>query len=195
MYLSATDLIEEAKNRILSCDERRSAIAHYLVTDGSISNGQLATQFGVSESMIRKDKAAIRDTMAEELRSADPGRAVADAFMVFHRQLRDLELSKKKASPGSREYLGHCKALMDIQMQILKAQQDLGFLPKNIGSLSVSKFEYSAILMPDGTISARPIEEFSPDIRERILTERRKSELTGTVLDIEPVVIELEDTE
>jgi hypothetical protein len=162
-------LYEDAKAGIkLEVDDRRRVIRYMMVVSPENSNTDLATVFQVSESMIRKDKAAIRQEIADDLRTEDVGLVIADIEFNFRRQLRGLEASKAKCILGSTEYRLHCQAILDIELRKTKMFQDLGYLPKNLGNLTTESYEYAAVLIKDGSVESRPMNLFDANTQKAI---------------------------
>jgi hypothetical protein len=85
--------------------------------------------------------------MASELRDDDVGLVVADIVFTFKRQLRDLEKSKAACRPGTTEYRKHCESLFNLERECKKLLQDLGWLPKNLGNMTMTEYHYAAIVL------------------------------------------------
>jgi len=153
---TAQRLLEDARDnrKKLTTDERRHLVAYLEATSPSdYTNQELAEMCQVTERTIRLDKQALRKKMSEELKEDDVGLIVADIIMNYRRQLRDIEASKAKCSPGSHAYLQHCVAAFNLQRDLTKICQDLGWYPKNLGNLVTEKYIYQAIVTKDGTIA------------------------------------------
>lgn len=162
-------LLEDAKAGIkLEVDDRRRVIRYLMVVNPENTNIDLASTFQVSESMIRKDKATIRQEIADDLRKDDVGLVIADIEFNFRRQLRGLEASKAKCHLGSTEYRLHCQAILDIELRKTKMFQDLGYLPKNLGNLTTESYEYAAVLIKDGSVESRPMNLFDATTQKAI---------------------------
>jgi hypothetical protein len=54
---------------------------------------------------------------------------------------------------GSHAYLQHCVAAFNLQRDLTKICQDLGWYPKNLGNLVTEKYVYQAIVTKDGSIT------------------------------------------
>ncbi len=79
---------------------------------------------------------------------------IADIALAYERQLRDIEKSKSKAKPGSAVFLKHRTDAMELQLKCVKALQDLGYYPKNLGNMTVQKFDFKATVNPmDGSVT------------------------------------------
>lgn len=164
----------------LNSEDRRRCIAYLSTTKPDMSNVDMAQLFKVHESLIRKDKKVIRKKLAKEVNEEDVSLVIVDISQNFIRQLRDLEASKAKCKLGSRDYVSHCTSLFDLELKKVRALQDLGFLPKNLGTIATEKFEYLAIITKGDQIESKSIEHFDEDIQNKA----RKS-IAGEVIDIE----------
>jgi hypothetical protein len=141
----ADKLVAKAKQGVkLNHVERRHCVAYLMATEPDQSNVALGVLFQVSEKMIRNDKLCVREERAQLIKEDDIALVIADIALNFDRQIRDIEKSKQKAGPGSRTYLEHCKSIFKMELEKVTALQGLGFYPKNLGTLTTNKFEYSA---------------------------------------------------
>jgi hypothetical protein len=174
MTPKAETLIQRAENgERLSASERRHAVGFMMATKSEVPPTALADLFKVSRRQIFFDMKKIREEKAQEIKKDDIGLVIADIALSFENQVRDIEASKKRATPGSSVYLEHCKAIFNLQTQKVKALQELGFYPKNLGNMTVEKFEYKAIVSKDGSVDTRPVnlilpgdEKDEPDVKE-----------------------------
>lgn len=159
MLPHAEKIIERAKSgERIPANERRHAVAYIMGTDATQSNIELGKLFGVSEGQIRQDKKNIREDRAKLIREEDVALVIADIMINFERQVNDIEKSKGKSALGSKTYLEHCKAIFQLDMQRIIALQNLGYYPKNLGSMTVEKFEFKATVGKDGGVITRPVE-------------------------------------
>lgn len=159
MLAHAEKIIERAqKGEKIASNERRHAVAYLMTTDLSQSNQELGKLFGVTEGQIRHDKKTIREDRAKLIREEDIALVIADIMINFDRQVRDIERSKRDCTPGSRNFLEHCKAIFNLEMQRITALQNLGYYPKNLGNMTVSRFEYEATVAKDGGVVTRPVQ-------------------------------------
>lgn len=178
-------LLEDARNGTkLDVDDRRRVIRYLMIVNPENSNVDLSNLFQISEAMIRKDKAAIRQEIADDLRKDDVGLVIADIEFNFIRQLKGLENSKAACKLGSTEYRLHCIAILDIELKKTKMFQDLGYLPKNLGNLTTENYEYAAVLIKDGSVESRPMNLFDADTQQQIKDRNKPKALP------QPVVIE-----
>jgi hypothetical protein len=151
-------LVERARSgEQLTSKERRVALAFLIATQPELTNTAIADVFRVSEKLVRMDKKYIRGERAKLIQEDDVGLVIADVTLSFENQVADIEASKKECAKGSRDYLEHCKAIFNFQLAKIKALQDLGYLPKNLGSMTIDKFEYKAIVTKDGSVNTRPV--------------------------------------
>lgn len=159
MILHVEKLLERAQSgEKLSSRERRHCIAHLMVHAPDETNISLAKIFCVSESLIRRDKQLVRQEKAAMIKKDDVGLVLADIAFTFECQIKDLEIAKKKANPGSRTYLDYCKAIFDLQIKKVEALQKLGFYPLNLGNLTVQQFSFQAFVSKDQSVDTRAIE-------------------------------------
>lgn len=180
------------EQRKLTTDERRRVVAWITTTQPEVTNIDMGEWFGVGESTIRKDRLAIRQAMAKEVKEDDIGLVVADILWDFKRQIADLELSKGKTSLGGKERRMHIEAIMDMRLKTVKALQDLGYLPKMLGNMTVEKFDYAAVVQSDGSVETRPLDLFDKDTQRRVLTGKNTAALPEKSAQSEPEVIEAE---
>jgi hypothetical protein len=156
MIPHAEKLIEKAqKGEKLNTAERRHCVA-FMMTTQRETNANMGSLFKVSERQIRLDKEHIRKERAKEITEEDISLVISDIAMVFETQIRDIEASKRRCKRGSRSYLEHCKTIFKAQLDKVKALQDLGYYPKNLGQMTVQKYEYAAIVSKDGSVETRP---------------------------------------
>lgn len=143
------------------------------VQPGEYTNCELAQWFGVTERTIRVDHRKFREEMADAVREDDVALVVGDITFAFKRLVRDVEGSKAKCRRGTSVYLDHCKTAFDMELKKLKALQDLGFLPKNLGNMTKEEFLYAAVVMPQtGAASSRPVSTFDAATQQRLAQER-----------------------
>jgi hypothetical protein len=186
----AEKLISRAeKGERLKTQERRHCVAFIMATQADTTNVAMGELFKVSERQIRLDKVYVREERAKLIKEEDVGLVVADIAILLDRQVRDMETSKRACDKGNRTYLEHCKAIVDVQLRGVKALQDLGYYPKNLGNMTIDKFEYSAMVTEDVTRTARPV-DMSFDVIEGEFEELRAlppGEQSDTERTAEPV--------
>lgn len=165
-------MIAQSGERKLTSAERR-LVVHYLQrTAPAVTNVEMATWFKCDEKLIRNDLQAIRTAKAKFLKeelARDMSLVIADIQSDFEQQVSDIEKDKEKARPGSRAYLDHCKAIFDMRLQMISAYQGMGYLPKNLGSMTQNKFEYKAIVHKDGSLNTRSVTQFDEVEKAKII--------------------------
>ncbi len=148
-------ILQAQQGEKLSSKDRRHCISYLLATSPESTNVAMANLFQVSEGQIRHDRKTIREERAKLIKEDDIGLVIADIALNFDRQVRDIEKSKRDAKTGSMSYLQHCKAIFQLELEKVKVLQDLGYYPKNLGNMTVDKFEYKAIVSKDGNVDTR----------------------------------------
>ncbi len=146
----ADTLIKKAREgEKLNHVDRRFCVAYLMATAPDESNVSLAALFAVSEKMIRNDKLFIREEKAKFIKEDDIALVIADVALNFDRQIRDLEAGKRvcgvqKNGKGTRTYLEFCKSIFKLELDKVDALQNLGYYPRNLGTLTKQTFEYKA---------------------------------------------------
>jgi hypothetical protein len=159
----ADTLIGQARRgEKLTASQRRHCVSYMMATEyADISPVQMAELFQVSDRTIREDKIHIRQQAAEHIKEEDIGLVIADIRMTLEHQIRDIERSKRKCPLGSRTYLEHCSKIATLQMAAVKALQDLGYYPRNLGTMTTKKYEYKAYVDEGtGAVDTRSVAEF-----------------------------------
>jgi hypothetical protein len=147
----------------VSAQDRRHALVYLKATQPQLSIDELSQMFHVSSRMISEDRVIIREEKAKVLKdelSKDLGLVIADIAMDFEKQVSDLEKSKGKAKLGSKPYIDHCNSIFNLRMKMIECYQNIGYLPKNLGAMTVEKFEYRATVSLDGSVNTRQVEQF-----------------------------------
>lgn len=177
MTPTAEKLLEAAKNgdKIGTAD-RRHVVAYMMATQPHVTNVELAEVFGVTERTIRADKLKVREERSKRIKEEDVGLVIADILIDFDRNIADIEKSKKAAKAGSGTYLAHCVSAMDMRLKTAKALQDLGYLPKNLGNMTVTKFNYQSVVLKDGHVETRRVESFE-DVQDAEVEDIAPKEL------------------
>lgn len=159
-------LLEESSKRKLTTKERRQCVVFIKSTAPETTNTDMASQFGVTERTIRQDLQAFRREKAQFIKEDDVGLVIADIALDYEKQIKDIERSKAKAKLGSAVYLKHCTDVLDLRLKCVKALQDLGYYPKNLGQMTVQKFDFKAIVNPkDGSVTVQKREALVEDNR------------------------------
>lgn len=160
MLETVEELLELAKSgKRLETKERRHCIRYVLGTQPDITQAELSRIFHVTEGAIRKDIQKIREDRANRLTSDDIKLVIADIVMSFERQVRDIERSKSKCEKGSMTYLKHCQTIFDLEQKKVAILQELGFYPKNLGTMSVNKYEFKAMVTQGGAIKSGNVKD------------------------------------
>jgi hypothetical protein len=156
----ADKLLERAKagDEKLNTKDRRHVIAYLMATAPETSNVDMATWFKVSERQIRNDKRYIKEERAALIREEDIGLVIADIAMSFDNVVRELQRGAKKTTVGSMTHLKYYKEIFDTQLKKVKALQDLGYYPKNLGNMTVDKYEYKAFVNKDGSVQTNKVD-------------------------------------
>lgn len=195
---NAEKIIERARQgEPVTTKERRHAVAYLISTQpGEITAGDMAEWFGVTDRTIRFDMRYIREERAKLIKEDDIGLVIADIAMTFDNQIRDIEKSKAKCKLGSREHLEHSKAIFDMQLRKVKALQDLGYYPKNLGNMTVEKFEYRATVSKDGAVDTRRVDMFDAEVIEtRPEDDKEREALEAEFTDLPALPAAPEDGE
>jgi hypothetical protein len=158
---NAEQIIERAqKGEKVTTAERRHAVAYIMGVMGTLSNREIAELFGITERVIRTDKKFLREERAAVIKEDDVGLVIADIVMTYDAQIRDIEKCKKASKVGSQIYLSCCKSIFEMQTRKVDALQALGYYPKNLGNMTVERFEYKGIVSEDGSVNTRPMTLF-----------------------------------
>jgi len=159
--VNADLIIERAqKGEKVSTAERRMAVAYVMSTMPTVTNGEIASWFGLTERAIRMDKQHVRKTKADQIKEDDVALVLADICFTYDNQIRDIEKCKKACKVGTPLYLQCCKSIFDMQARKVEALQNLGYYPKNLGNMTVERFEYKSIVHRDGSVDTRPVDMF-----------------------------------
>lgn len=170
MIPATLQLLEESRQRKLTTKERRQCVVYLKATDPDVTNTSMAEMFGVTERTIRQDLQAFRREKAQFIKDDDVGLIIADIALDYERQIRDIERSKAKAKIGTLTFLKHCTDAMDLRIKQVKALQDLGYYPKNLGQMTVQKFDFKAIVNQlDGSVSVQRREQLTDGEKEKII--------------------------
>lgn len=136
----------------LSRRDRMHCIGYIMATMPTLTNREIGEIFGITERAVRKDRSAVKEERATQIKEEDIALVIADIAMTYDAQIRDIEKSKLKCKQGTKDYLAHCKTLFDMQRLKVDALQSLGYYPKNLGHATIDKFEYKAIVNSDSSV-------------------------------------------
>lgn len=164
MPVTAEKYVELAKSgERLTAVQRRHALQFLKVTEPGLTNDELASLFKVTPRQIRLDRQHLRKAAAQELVEDDVMLVISDMKESIKAQIRLLEKSRGDCRSGSREYLEHCKAIADLELKLNKAFQDLGLMPKNLGTMTVNEYHFEARVGLGGHTEVRDVKQFEPD--------------------------------
>jgi transposase-like protein len=151
--------------------ERRAAVAMMLTLEPDIANTEIARRLNCDPGTVRNDIRAMKKANAEDVRAdTDIKVIVADMLEARNQALRNnaktLKALERLGKEHSREYMAATREMLAIHMRVTKALSDLGWLPKNLGTVQVKRQVYRAIVQDrTGTVETRPMDLFD-DIRE-----------------------------
>jgi len=83
---------------------------------------RVATFYELTDILIHKATGRLRDE--DEMRND-----VAEIIVKYERALADIEREKASTPLGTLEYLRLCQAAFELEIQKVKALQEIGFLP------------------------------------------------------------------
>lgn len=158
--ISAKELLESAQaGNKLRTGERRRVIAFLQTTaDTSFNGAELSKIFQVSETAIRQDKRFIKDTLVKQLREeGDIKYVISDIMVDFNKIANELEKGLRATKVGSLLHLKFSEAILDTRLKVVKTFQDLGWYPKNLGTIQEEKWIYKAHVGEDGHVSTQKI--------------------------------------
>lgn len=165
--IEAHKLIEKAQKGVrLNSKERRHCVAFLMATAPEYTQSELATLFQVSDRMIRLDIDKIKEERAKLIRDEDISLVIADIALSFDKQVRDLEASKRQCKRGTNTFANHCKLIFTMQLKKVEALQALGYYPRNLGNMTVQRWDYKAIVGKDGGVNTGPAELTQADLVE-----------------------------
>lgn len=189
---STERLVEMAEGgEKLSSEDRRRALAYLKVARPELSKVDLAEMFSVSEGQIRKDLRIIVEESTDEMRDQDPATIIAEAVSTLRRQVADIEGAKKSARKGSRDYMQHCVSIADIQFKLLRALQEVGYLPKDASKMAQQLYEYAAVVLKGDNVDTRPIDMFDGETRKTI--EARKKRAQQLLAEPVPKILDIDE--
>lgn len=185
---NAEKLIQRAQTgERLKRRERLHCIGYIMATMPTLTNREIGEIFGITERAVRKDKVDVKEERASQIREEDIALVIADIAMTYDCQIRDIEKSKIKCKHGTKDFLEHCKTIFDMQYRKVQALQNLGYYPKNLGNMTVEKFEYKAIVNSDSSVVTTrkvdvidtPKEIEAPVLRDLEILDAEFSDVTG----------------
>lgn len=154
----------------VTTEERRHAIEYIMGVYPDWSNVKLSQIFDVDVKTIRNDKKIIKTANAERVREdTDVKLIIADLLAARERALQEIEEGKKdivvSKKTGTPNHLAWIKAGLEIHIRVTEALQNMGWLPKNIGAISITKNVFKAVVQTNtGIVETRPV-DLLDDIR------------------------------
>lgn len=162
----AENLVAQARNgEKLELEDRRHALQYLMFTEPDLSRMELGRLFQVDESTIRHDIKRIKERNAEVVKEdTDVKLIIADLIAARDRALVEIEKAKKaivdgKKGIGSPNHLNYIKATVELHLRVTEALQNMGWLPKNIGALTVNKHVFKAVVMKGQYIQTVRVED------------------------------------
>jgi hypothetical protein len=161
----AEDLVGRArKGEKLTLEDRRYALQFLMYTEPDLSRMELGRIFQVDESTIRHDIKRIKEKNADLIKEdTDVKLIIADLIAARDRALLEIEKAKKlistTAKEGTPNHLNFIKASVEIHMKVTEALQNMGWLPKNIGAITVNKHVFKAIVQKGQYIQTLRVED------------------------------------
>jgi hypothetical protein len=181
----AQELITKAQlGNKLTARERRHAVAFLMATQPEISTSEMSQMFGVIERQIRFDKQHIREERSKLITDEDVGLVIADIRISYENAARELHQQMRKSKEGTQVRLNYITAIHTLYLKTVEALQNLGYYPKNLGSQTINKFEYRAVVdMVTGNVETRQLNEMDYLLDKKTLQEN------SAVLDVDFVEI------
>ncbi len=162
-----------------------------------MSKSEMARLFQCDEKTIRNDINLIKTEKAELVREdTDVKLIIADLLEARDKALRECERAKRayEVEEGGRGLMrpGYLKAVelaLNIHLKVTEALQNMGWLPKNIGAITINKQVFKSFVdARTGGVETRPIDLFD-DIREgesfEEMMRRKADEQKAAIQDAE----------
>ncbi len=176
--LNGEKLFELAESgQVLTSKERRHCIMWVRMAHPELDNNDIANIFRVGVRTIYADLYRIRRSKTVEVKKEDIQFLVGDLKMSLERTLRDVEFSKRVAQKGSKTYLDHCKTAFELHIRYLQMLQDVGIVPKDLGTLTQNHWVLHSTVTKDIANKARPLELPAPEIEVIELGDNHKIQL------------------
>lgn len=167
-FMTGEVLLQRAKTgEKLGVADRRACLNYMLIKERGLTNVEIAEIFGISETMVRKDRAIIESVKATEVFSEDANLIVYRTVEVMDSQISALEASKKKSKQGSRDFVLHCKVISDLAKDKIKLLQELGFVTKSV-STATQDFDFAAIVVKGDQIDTRSVSLFDDATQKKL---------------------------
>lgn len=175
-FPTAEQLLKQAANgERLTAAQRRHVVGFLMATQPEVTNREMSATFQVDERMIRFDKAAIREQKAKLITQDDISLVIADIRLAYERFVVEIRRSMKAKGciVGSPNYLNHLKAEMEMELKVVEALQNLGYYPKNLGNMTVEKYEFKSVVRKDGSVETRRADLFDANTLPQSDREKR----------------------
>jgi hypothetical protein len=188
---AAHEIIRRAEKREkITRKDRMHAIGYLMATD-SKTDTELAEMFNVSPRQIRFDKQDIKKEKVDILKEENVALVIVDLQMNIERQIRDLERSKASCKVGTDLYRKHCDSIIKTQLALNATLRELGWLPKNIGNMTITSFKYEAIVDKDtGGVDTRRVDMFDDVVNADMLKQEGQLQAESSRLLEAPRIID-----
>ena len=102
-------------------------------------------------------------TIAKRVMTEDVDTTIGRLTATHERHMQLLEASLQDAKPGTKGYIDHIRILEEMENRFTELMQSLGVLPKNLGSSTVTKYQFSSSIgiMPEDKRDRRSVGMFT----------------------------------
>ena len=102
-------------------------------------------------------------TIAKRVMTEDVDTTIGRLTATHERHMQLLEASLQDAKPGTKGYIDHIRILEEMENRFTELMQGLGVLPKNLGSSTVTKYQFSSSIgiMPEDKRDRRSVGMFT----------------------------------
>jgi len=102
-------------------------------------------------------------TIAKRVMTEDVDSTIGRLTATHERHMQLLEASLQDAKPGTKGYIDHIRILEEMENRFTELMQGLGVLPKNLGSSTVTKYQFSSSIgiMPEDKRDRRSVGMFT----------------------------------
>jgi len=102
-------------------------------------------------------------TIAKRVMTEDVDTTIGRLTATHERHMQQLEASLQDAKPGTKGYIDHIRILEEMENRFTELMQRLGVLPKNLGSSTVTKYQFSSSIgiMPEDKRDRRSVGMFT----------------------------------
>jgi hypothetical protein len=161
---SAQELFEKAQQgQSLTPRERRKVVDWVDSQDElDYSNTKLAEIFGVSEGNIRHDKKLILKAYASAI-SPEMAMTYVGHYLKSHDDLiRKARFGLFKTKVGTVYHQNYLKVISDLEDRKKKLLQEIGIIPKELGSVNIFQEVWQATVSDGGVTSVVPVDVPDP---------------------------------